>query len=97
VGQEHFHSITQAYYQGLHSLLVVYNITMQSSWENAKFWVKEVQQTLANNVDMMPFILGTAILTLAFCVHQLTNIAMCVCVCVVWVCGCVGVWVCGWF
>jgi len=78
-GQERFRSITRAYYRGSRGLLVVYDITVRSSWENAKYWVEEVRRTLADDVDMMPFILGTAVLTLAFCVRQLTNIATFVC------------------
>ena len=81
-GQERFRSITRAYYRGSRGLLVVYDITVRSSWENAKYWVEEVRRTLADDVDMMPFILGTAVLTLAFCVLQHQHSIVCVCVCV---------------
>ncbi|ELR16222.1 Fbox domain and Ankyrin repeat containing protein [Acanthamoeba castellanii str. Neff] len=56
-GQERFRSITGAYYRGSRGLLVVYDITARSSWKNAKYWVEEVRRSLADDVDMMPFIL----------------------------------------
>jgi hypothetical protein len=56
-GQERFRSITRAYYRGSRGLLVIYDITTRSSWENAKYWVEEAR-SLVDHVDMMPFILG---------------------------------------
>ncbi|ELR13791.1 Ras subfamily protein [Acanthamoeba castellanii str. Neff] len=56
-GQERFRSITRAYYRGSRGLLVIYDITARSSWENAKYWVEEARRSLVDHVDMMPFIL----------------------------------------
>ena len=63
VGQNRFRTITRPYYRGSRGLLVVYDVTRRSSWENAKYWVEEVQRGLADAVDMIPFILGTHILS----------------------------------
>ena len=64
-GQERFRSIMRAYYRGSRGLVVVYDVTNRSSWENAKYWINEVQRNLPDDVDMMPFLLGTPILRLA--------------------------------
>jgi len=67
-GQERFRSIMRAYYRGSRGLVVVYDVTNRSSWEHAKYWINEVQRNLPDDVDMMPFLLGTPILRLALVV-----------------------------
>ena len=67
-GQERFRSITRAYYRGSRGLVVVYDVTNRSSWENAKYWINEVQRNLPDDVDLMPFLLGTPIVRRALVV-----------------------------
>ena len=46
-GQESFRSITRIFYKGSHAVILVYDITSQISFENARDWKKEIE----NNAD----------------------------------------------
>jgi len=42
-GQERFRTITNAYYRGSHGILLTYDITNRTSFENMNRWMKELQ------------------------------------------------------
>jgi Ras-related protein Rab-8A len=43
-GQERFRTITTAYYRGAHGIIIVYDVTQQSSFDRVEAWFKTVQQ-----------------------------------------------------
>lgn len=43
-GQERFRTITTAYYRGAHGIIIVYDVTQQSSFDRVEAWYKTVQQ-----------------------------------------------------
>lgn len=61
-GQERYHSLAPMYYRGAQAVIVVYSITDSTSFDKAKYWVKELRRTcnphmviaLAGNVDGDP-------------------------------------------
>ncbi|GBG29783.1 Ras-related protein Rab-5B [Hondaea fermentalgiana] len=44
-GQERYHSLAPMYYRGAKAAIVVYDITSKQSFERAKAWVAELQQS----------------------------------------------------
>ncbi|ELP83675.1 rab5, putative [Entamoeba invadens IP1] len=54
-GQERYHSLTPMYYRGSNAALVVFDITSDSSYAQAKKWVDELRES-AN--DTMIFLVG---------------------------------------
>ena len=44
-GQERFRSVTPMYYKGAKAILVVFDITSKESFEGAKKWIHEIEQT----------------------------------------------------
>jgi len=53
-GQERFVGITQNYYRGAHSVMVVYDLTNSESYQNLRRWIDEIKRHM--HLDM-PFIL----------------------------------------
>ena len=49
-GQERFKSITSAYYKGCSIIIIVFDVTNRTSFENAKKWLREVNEQVNNNV-----------------------------------------------
>lgn len=49
-GQERFRTITQMYYRGTHVILVIYDVTDRTSFENIKIWLKEIEKNAPDNV-----------------------------------------------
>ncbi|GAM17290.1 hypothetical protein SAMD00019534_004650 [Acytostelium subglobosum LB1] len=43
-GQERFRTITSSFYRGAHGILVVYDMTDQSTFNNVKLWMQEIQR-----------------------------------------------------
>ncbi|XP_035216211.1 ras-related protein Rab-30-like [Stegodyphus dumicola] len=43
-GQERFRSITQSYYRSAHALVLVYDISAQSTFKSLPMWIKEIEQ-----------------------------------------------------
>ncbi|XP_013780234.1 ras-related protein Rab-30-like [Limulus polyphemus] len=43
-GQERFRSITQSYYRSAHALILVYEISSQSTFDCLHMWLKEIEQ-----------------------------------------------------
>ena len=52
-GQERFRTITSSYYRGAHGIIIAYDVTDATSFENVKNWAKEVERYAADGVDIM--------------------------------------------
>merc|ERR1719163_1261587 len=44
-GQERYHSLAPMYYRGARAAIVVYDVTSKPSFDRAKSWVTELQQS----------------------------------------------------
>jgi Ras-related protein Rab-1A len=55
-GQERFRSLTRSYYRDTDAIIIVYDITSRRSFENAKVWIKEVEQYVDSSV--LPVLVG---------------------------------------
>jgi len=55
-GQERYHSLAPMYYRGAKAAIVVYDITSKQSFERAKAWVAELQQS--GSSDMVVALTG---------------------------------------
>ena len=49
-GQERFRTITASYYRGAHSVIVVYDITDQLSFQNTVLWLQEIKRYSSEKV-----------------------------------------------
>uniref|UniRef100_A0A3B4FQ78 small monomeric GTPase n=1 Tax=Pundamilia nyererei TaxID=303518 RepID=A0A3B4FQ78_9CICH len=52
-GQERFRSVTHAYYRDAHALLLLYDITSKSSFDNIRAWLTEIHEYAQSNVVIM--------------------------------------------
>ena len=52
-GQERFRTITSSYYRGAHGIIVVYDITDRSSYNNIQSWLQEVDRYACENVSKL--------------------------------------------
>ncbi|KAL7264997.1 hypothetical protein ACSBR1_002863 [Camellia fascicularis] len=52
-GQERFRTITTAYYRGAMGILLVYDVTDESSFNNIKNWINNIEQHASDNVNKM--------------------------------------------
>lgn len=43
-GQEQFHKITTSYYRGANGIMLVYDISDRSSYNNVEYWIKNIKQ-----------------------------------------------------
>ena len=50
-GQEKFRTITSSYYKGAHGIIVVYDITDKTSFDNIESWFKEIEKYASENVN----------------------------------------------
>ncbi|KAF3543365.1 hypothetical protein DY000_02000128, partial [Brassica cretica] len=50
-GQERFRTITTAYYRGAMGILLVYDVTDESSFNNIRNWMKNIEQHASDNVN----------------------------------------------
>jgi len=50
-GQERFRTITTAYYRGAMGILLVYDISDESSFSNVRNWMRQIEQNAAENVN----------------------------------------------
>ncbi|CAM1312403.1 RAB37 (predicted) [Pycnogonum litorale] len=62
-GQERFRSVTHAYYRDAHALLLLYDVTNKTSFDNTRAWLGEIHEyaqddvvimLLGNKCDMVP-------------------------------------------
>jgi len=51
-GQERFRTVTTAYYRGAHAIVVVYDVTDRSSFNNVKAWMTEVESYATDHVKV---------------------------------------------
>ncbi|XP_063068364.1 ras-related protein Rab-26 [Engraulis encrasicolus] len=52
-GQERFRSVTHAYYRDAHALLLLYDVTNKSSFDNIQAWLTEVHEFAQKDVVLM--------------------------------------------
>ncbi|XP_076895133.1 ras-related protein RAB1BV-like [Bidens hawaiensis] len=50
-GQERFRTITTAYYKGVMGILLVYDVTDKSSFNNIRNWIHKIEQHASDNVN----------------------------------------------
>ncbi|GMH12768.1 hypothetical protein Nepgr_014609 [Nepenthes gracilis] len=50
-GQERFRTITTAYYRGAMGILLVYDVTDESSFNNIGNWIRNIEQHASDNVN----------------------------------------------
>lgn len=53
LGQERFKSITHNYFKGAHGIVLVYDVSNATSFENIRRWVSDVNQFAENSVNMI--------------------------------------------
>ena len=49
-GQDRFHSLTRNYFKGAHSIILLYDITTQSSFDNVSKWIKQIKEDASEKV-----------------------------------------------
>ncbi|MCH89589.1 ras-related protein ARA-3, partial [Trifolium medium] len=49
-GQERFRTITTAYYRGAMGILLVYDVTNESSFNNIRSWISSIEQHSKDNI-----------------------------------------------
>ncbi|XP_042907676.1 ras-related protein Rab-37 [Parasteatoda tepidariorum] len=52
-GQERFRSVTHAYYRDAHALLLLYDVTNKSSFDNTRAWLGEINEYAQDDVVIM--------------------------------------------
>ncbi|XP_075421830.1 ras-related protein Rab-26 [Ascaphus truei] len=52
-GQERFRSVTHAYYRDAHALLLLYDVTNKTSFDNIQAWLTEIHEYAQKNVVIM--------------------------------------------
>lgn len=52
-GQERFRTITSSYYRGAHGIIVVYDVTDRTSFQNVKQWLGEIDRYACESVNKM--------------------------------------------
>lgn len=57
-GQERFRSLTRSYYRNSSAFIICYDITSLKSFENAKFWVSEIDKYVDDR-DVFQILVGT--------------------------------------
>jgi Ras-related protein Rab-8A len=50
-GQERFRTITTAYYRGAMGILLIYDVTDESSFNNIRNWIRNIEQHASDNVN----------------------------------------------
>lgn len=52
-GQERFRSVTHAYYRDAHALLLLYDVTSKTSFDNIRAWLAEINEYASEDVVIM--------------------------------------------
>ena len=58
-GQDKYRNIAKNYYKGSHGILLLYDITSQTSYDNIKVWIDDIKEEADENVII--FLLGNKI------------------------------------
>ena len=58
-GQDKYRTIAKNYYKGSHGILLLYDITKQSSFDNIREWVRDIQEEV--NEKAILFLIGNKI------------------------------------
>lgn len=66
-GQERFRSITQSYYRSAHALVLVYDISTQSTFQSLPVWIKEIEQYA--NPKVLKALVGKLFIVVFFFFH----------------------------
>ncbi|CAK83972.1 unnamed protein product (macronuclear) [Paramecium tetraurelia] len=56
-GQEKYHALAPIYYRKADAAIIVYNITVQQTFQNVRLWIQELQQ-FSQNANIIPVIVG---------------------------------------
>ena len=51
-GQERFRKITKAYYKNAQGIILVYDCCMRDTFENINYWIENIQDHSADNVQV---------------------------------------------
>ena len=49
-GQDRFRSITKNFYKGTHGIILIYDVTNEKTFENAKSWVEQIHEEISDKV-----------------------------------------------
>ena len=52
-GQERFRTISSTYYRGAHGIIVVYDVTSRTSFDNVTRWLTEIDKYARENVNKL--------------------------------------------
>jgi len=52
-GQERFRTIAASYYRGAHGIVVVYDVTDRTSFENVRMWMQEIEKYVRGDVSRL--------------------------------------------
>ena len=57
-GQERFRSIAKSYFKNIDGIFLVFDLTDQSSYDNLKSWIKDIQEEADNSEELKIILLG---------------------------------------
>lgn len=57
-GQERFNALTRSYYRNTDAFIICYDISSHKSFENAKFWIKELEKYVIDH-PVIKILVGT--------------------------------------
>jgi len=57
-GQERFRTITRAYYRGAQAMMLVYDVTDETTFQNVRNWMKSIDQNTVDGEGIPKILLG---------------------------------------